>query len=104
MRMSVSRLRPWRMISWAAACGMRWVKPSSATVSPSRTADLMASARDEIRAIRLEFPGVLAPYLRRHPGRVKWRNGHVKLEPQPMALLGDEPIFTIHAEQSHWLG
>ena len=52
IRISVNPLRPWRMISWPAACGMRWVKPSSATVSPSRTADWMASAREEIRAIR----------------------------------------------------
>src|SRR5665213_2653459 len=52
MRISVRFLRPWRMISWQAACGIRWVKPSSAIVSPSRTASLMASARDEIRAIK----------------------------------------------------
>src|SRR6185437_11939187 len=56
MRISVRSLRPWRMISWQAAWGMRWVKPSSAIVSPSRTASLMASARDEIRAIRGCFP------------------------------------------------
>src|SRR5579885_318640 len=43
------------MISWPAACGIRWVKPSTASVSPSRTVAAMASARDEIRAIQ-EFP------------------------------------------------
>src|SRR5665213_349104 len=98
MRIRVSRLRPWRMISWPAACGIRWVKPSSATVSPSRTADWMASASDEIRAMRYCFP-VAAPYLRPAKDRVKWRNGH-KLGLQQTAMLGKEPIFTIRAELS----
>src|SRR5262245_56807592 len=95
MRISVSPLRPWRMISWPAACGMRWVKPSSATVSPSRTADVIASAREEIHAIR-NFP-VGVPYLRPPIDRVKWLSRH-KLELQRIGMLGKEPIFTIHAE------
>ena len=33
----------WRMISWPAAKPMRWVKPSIATVSPSRTTSAIAS-------------------------------------------------------------
>ena len=37
-----SRLR-WRMISWPALKPMRWVKPSMATVSPSRTRSATAS-------------------------------------------------------------
>src|SRR5258706_14289525 len=49
MRSGVSRARvrsrrPWRMISWPAANEMRCVKPSIATVSPSRTTSRMASA------------------------------------------------------------
>ena len=44
-----SRLR-WRMISCPAATGIRWVKPSSATVSPSLTRSATASARDVISA------------------------------------------------------
>src|ERR1051325_6581149 len=36
----------WRMISWPAANEMRWVKPSIATVSPSRTTSRTASAID----------------------------------------------------------
>src|ERR1044071_5252162 len=44
-----SRLR-WRMISCPAATGIRWVKPSSATVSPSLTRSLTASARGVISA------------------------------------------------------
>src|SRR6266550_6249656 len=43
-RASVSPRRPWRMISWPAAKEMRWVKPSIATVSPSRTRSPTASA------------------------------------------------------------
>src|SRR4051794_16830865 len=46
MRTTVSSRRPWRMISWPAANGIRCVKPSSATVSPSCTCSAMASARD----------------------------------------------------------
>src|SRR5216117_2512939 len=43
MRASVrSRLR-WRMISWPAAKQIRWVNPSMATVSPSRTSSATAS-------------------------------------------------------------
>src|SRR5207302_1434420 len=46
MRIRVSRLRRWRMTSWPAACGMRWVKPSIATALPSRILAATASARD----------------------------------------------------------
>src|SRR3954465_9753584 len=55
MRPSVkSRLR-WRMISCPAATGIRWVKPSSATVSPSLTRSLTASAREVISSdVRIE--------------------------------------------------
>jgi len=35
MRTRVSSCLFWRTISWAAAVGIRWVKPSRATVSPS---------------------------------------------------------------------
>src|SRR5215203_748425 len=42
-RARVRSRRPWRMISWPAANEMRWVKPSMATVSPSRTSVAMAS-------------------------------------------------------------
>src|SRR5262245_19091076 len=45
MRTSVRSQRPWRMISCPAACGMRWVNPSSATTSPSRTWAATASGR-----------------------------------------------------------
>src|SRR3954462_13652688 len=44
-----SRLR-WRMISCPAATGIRWVKPSRATVSPSWTRSATASAREVISA------------------------------------------------------
>src|SRR3954470_15773789 len=46
IRTTVRSRRPWRMISWPAANGIRCVKPSSATVSPSCTCSAMASARD----------------------------------------------------------
>src|SRR5512132_3420946 len=43
MRASVRSRRRWRMISWPAAKLIRWVKPSIATVSPSRTRSRTAS-------------------------------------------------------------
>src|SRR5262245_60641938 len=50
MRTRVRLRRRCRMISWPAANGMRWVKPSSATVSPSRTCSATASRSWRIRA------------------------------------------------------
>src|SRR3954452_20272401 len=46
MRTTVRSRRPWRRISWPAANGIRCVKPSSATVSPSCTCSAIASARE----------------------------------------------------------
>src|SRR3712207_6127409 len=56
-----SRLR-WRMISWPAAKQIRWVKPSIATVSPSRTSSATASRIDAtllIASSRFWRPAVL---------------------------------------------
>src|SRR3954451_9166268 len=46
MRESSKPLRPCESSSCPAACGIRCVKPSSATVSPSRTRDSTASRSD----------------------------------------------------------
>src|SRR2546427_3948415 len=43
IRQSVRSRLPWRMISWPAAKQIRWVNPSMATVSPSRTSSRTAS-------------------------------------------------------------
>src|SRR5919106_2764 len=51
MRTRVSPRRLWRITSWPAACGIRWVKPSIATVSPSRSDASIASARERNCAI-----------------------------------------------------
>src|ERR1019366_6404143 len=51
MRMRVRRFLRWRTISWPAACGIRWVNPSMATVSPSRMVLATASASDRKRDI-----------------------------------------------------
>src|SRR5829696_6342439 len=40
--------RPCRISSCPAACGIRWVKPSSATVSPSRTSSATASESETV--------------------------------------------------------
>src|SRR6266508_121882 len=50
IRTRVRSRRRWRMISWPAANGIRWVKPSSATVSPSWTSSATASASEAICA------------------------------------------------------
>src|SRR6478735_9681391 len=46
IRTSVRSRRRWRMSSCPAAMGMRWVKPSSATVSPSWTSSETAVPRE----------------------------------------------------------
>src|SRR6516162_4128028 len=53
MRISVRCLRRWRITSCPAAWGMRWVNPSIATVSPSRTFACTAAARDMNWVIRI---------------------------------------------------
>src|SRR3954447_18814999 len=45
IRTSVRSRRSCRISSWPAACGIRCVKPSSATVSPPRTSSRTPSAR-----------------------------------------------------------
>src|SRR5580698_7504530 len=51
MRTRVRCLRPCRSTSWAAANGIRCVKPSMATQSPSRTLAATASAREQNTAM-----------------------------------------------------
>src|SRR5512136_974889 len=76
---------------------MRWVKPSSATVSPSSTDDFMASASEEIRAMRTKSRLRSSIYGWPSAGsngerRISWgSNGS-------SSMLGKRPIFTIHAE------
>src|SRR3954451_8989407 len=51
IRISSRSRRPWRMISWPAANGIRCVKPSSATASPSPTSASIASGRERTCAL-----------------------------------------------------
>src|SRR6476660_5932261 len=46
IRASVRSRFRWRLISWPAANGLKWVNPSIATVSPPRTSSRTASAID----------------------------------------------------------
>src|SRR4051794_10881329 len=94
MRISVRFLRRCRMISWPAAWGIRWVNPSTASVSPSWTVASMASARDEIRAIQGDFP-VLWLVFTAAPGQGQMA---ISRAVGPPTMLGQEPIFTIEAE------
>src|SRR5215212_6033654 len=55
IRMSVRSARRWRTISWPAANGIRWVKPSSATLSPSWISSVTASSSDMSSATALGF-------------------------------------------------
>src|SRR5919198_1173903 len=55
IRMSSSSRRPCRSTSWPAANGIRCVKPSSATLSPSRTSVAIASLRLVASAIRAQY-------------------------------------------------
>src|SRR5450631_3457698 len=53
MRISFRPFCPWRITSWAAAKGMRCVKPSMATLLPSRRLSAIASWRERNSAITL---------------------------------------------------
>src|SRR3954449_3768338 len=64
-----SRLR-WRMSSCPAATGIRWVKPSRATVSPSWTSSRTASASEVISAC-VRIPNLRAESAQDYHGRVR---------------------------------
>src|SRR3954469_22812212 len=66
-----SRLR-WRMSSCPAATGIRWVKPSRATVSPSWTSSRTASAREVISAC-VRIPNLRAESEQDYHGGVRTR-------------------------------
>src|SRR5215218_5462297 len=75
MRISSRSPRPWRTSSWPAANGIRWVKPSSATLSPSRTSSATPSvsetscARSEPKLTTRTLPGY-SPGMRTQVGIV----------------------------------
>src|SRR5262249_13718461 len=93
MRISVRRRRRWRMTSCPAANGMRWVKPSIATVSPSRMVDSTASARVRKRDMR-SFP--LRAFIYGAPSLGS--NTPLSQRGAAMSLISSEPIFHVHAE------
>src|SRR5918996_116075 len=47
IRTTVRSRRPWRMISWPAANGIRWVKPSSATVPRDAVDEVIYGAANQ---------------------------------------------------------
>src|ERR1700733_1651277 len=53
IRISSSSFRFWRRISCPAANGIRWVNPSRATLSPSRTSSAIPSATETISAMNV---------------------------------------------------
>src|SRR5712671_1932003 len=62
----------WRMISWPAALGIRWVNPSMATLSPSRMVSSTASARERKRDIEKRPVRKATRYLGGAFRMVKW--------------------------------
>src|SRR3982750_3852337 len=95
MRMSVCSRRLWRISSWPAACGIRCVKPSSATASPSCTSSRTPSARVTISATReLERERVPAAALNRDPAQLGELVQH-RLAPEP------SPARVLHAAERH---
>src|SRR3954453_16964077 len=89
IRTSVSSRLPCRTTSWPAANGMRWVNPSIATVSPSRTSEATASRRDVISAIG-PSARVVGRDLRVdvHPHRLRLGVFVHRLEPHLAAVAG----------------
>src|SRR5919202_5853277 len=93
IRISARSRRPCRISSWPAACGIRWVKPSSATLSPSRTRPPTASRSETISAKRLG----------RHGERLRARELGCVLEVDDVVVTEvlDEPI--LHGKQAQGL-
>src|SRR5512146_1238810 len=63
------------MISWPAADGIRWVNPSIATVSPSRTNSRIAAASSRIGAIAIASTPIVRRKLRVHVDPHRLRTG-----------------------------
>src|SRR4051812_41815512 len=78
MRASVRSRRRWRMISCPAAKLMRWVNPSMATVSPSRTNSATASCIVVVLSELIGRPSVIRP------------SEHAELVPLRVTHLGPE--------------
>src|SRR6516165_1888267 len=90
MRTSVRSRRPWRISSCPAACGIRWVNPSSATTSPSSTSSRTASESATSSAIgaSLEREGMPRPALDGHPAQLRELVDHsLPAEPAPTGVL-----------------
>src|SRR6185503_8294118 len=90
MRISASSRRRCRMISCPAACGIRCVKPSSATVSPSRTRAEIASASETISATALTLRGCRRCLRALELGRVLEVDDLVVAEELDQAVLADQ--------------
>src|SRR5438093_1390381 len=88
IRTSVSSRRLCRTISCPAACGIKCVNPSSATMSPSETSSRTASPRVTTSAIALERERVSRPRLHRHPPQLGELVDHgLTAEPPPAGVL-----------------
>src|ERR1700677_1034 len=90
IRTSVRSRRRWRMISWPAADGIRWVNPSIATVSPSRTNSRIAALRSRISAIAAASTLIVRRKLGVHVDPHRLRTGVFldRLDPEVAAVAG----------------
>src|ERR1700685_3340629 len=90
IRISVRSRRRWRMISWPAADGIRWVNPSIATVSPSRTNSQIAALSSRISAIAGASTLVVRRKLRVHVDPYRLRTGVFldRLDAEVAAITG----------------
>src|SRR3982750_2488863 len=105
MRASVRPRRPCRMISWPGANGRRWVKPSSATVSPSRTSPATASANGTIFGTRGKLVAVGALRIPRSArGHLHPVSGRGGARVGPVASGELTIAFTIAGRPVHRLG
>src|SRR5690349_11898954 len=105
MRTRVRSRRRCRMISWPAAKGIRWVKPSSATVSPSRTSPATASANGTIFGTRGKLVAVGALRIPRSArGHLHARSGRGGARLSPVASGELTTTFTIADRPVHRLG
>src|SRR5215210_3678523 len=119
MRSGVSRQRVrsrrrWRMISWPAAKLIRWVNPSIATVSPSRTSAAIASAMVATFVVTAEVSGtgpsrVGRESARRFDARDRTRRGRGLEDVAVVARdvadgLAEDPERGLHLADAHRQG
>src|SRR3954447_9820638 len=105
IRISSRSRRPWRMTSWPAAKGIRCVKPSIATASPSRTSAETASGRERICAPCARLVAMRTRrYMLSASGASRWSGEETKVVRTQVGIVGAGPAGLVLAHLLHLQG